>query len=213
MKALQWHIYVHEALDTGYNDGENSAEAGVYNIDYPVGSIDVNATNFNIAPRLSYQQWHSLPEDAWKVWNMLSPEAKEIILWPKAAPLQQHAVIYCPLMPRPNKLLPPCPWNINLHDIEHLIDCLHDLHGGGGSSDNTNETQGDDDAISAPDDSNDDQTLLAHLLKRSHYHLDTLNNFFPKLQTVNHPLDLPTMEIRQTQGRSALMELHTKKSM
>ena len=80
MKAPKRHIYAHDTLDDAYIDGEQFEDASQYGIDYPLDLIEVNATNFNCGLRLSYKQWKRLPEDAKKIWNMLSQEAKAIIL-------------------------------------------------------------------------------------------------------------------------------------
>ena len=55
-------------LDRGYTDGESYGEDPMYDIDYPVDTIDVNVTNFYQGPRLTSEQLHSLPDDAKKTW-------------------------------------------------------------------------------------------------------------------------------------------------
>ena len=60
---------------------------------------------------------------------------------------------------------PPHPRTINEHDIDTIISCLHDLHGGS-QPNNIEENNNVDDAISAPEDHIDDQPLLAHVTKR-----------------------------------------------
>ena len=96
-----------------------------HDIDLPVASLQINATKFQTGPRMSYEQWHALPDDAKKIWDMLSPEAKLIILHPfltnqplkppyfgnRKPPLrQQHA-------------LPPCQTinNIKLIALHHVF--------------------------------------------------------------------------------------------
>ena len=64
------------------------------------------------------------------------------------------------------KVSPPTnPRQVNEHDVETLIACLHDLHGGS-QPDNTDEIDGVDGAISAHEDTHEEQPLLAHLTKR-----------------------------------------------
>ena len=58
-------------------------EGSWYDIDSPVDAIQVNATNYYPGSRLTSDQWLSLPEDAKKVWDMLSQEAKAITLKPR----------------------------------------------------------------------------------------------------------------------------------
>ena len=53
-----------------------------HDIDLPVTSLQINATKFQNKPHLYFEQWHALPDDAKKIWNMLIPEAKLIILHP-----------------------------------------------------------------------------------------------------------------------------------
>lgn len=65
MKAPTRHIYASEVMDDVYNDGEGYGDEP-FDIDYPVDLIEVNATSFNRGPRLSYEQWQKLPEDAKK---------------------------------------------------------------------------------------------------------------------------------------------------
>ena len=80
MKAPKRNIYAHDVIDDANVDGECYGDNEQYDIDYLLDLIEVNATNFNRGPRLSYEQWQKLPEDARKIWDMPSQEAKAIIL-------------------------------------------------------------------------------------------------------------------------------------
>ena len=136
----------------------------MYDIDCPVDTIEVNATHYYQGPRLTSEQWHKLPDDAKKIWDMLSPEAKAIILRPKL-PTAPNLKEKRSFPPRFGKPPPDKARQVNNHDIETLIACLHDLHGGS-QPDNTDEDDGVDGAISAPEDIDEQQQLLAHLTKR-----------------------------------------------
>jgi len=95
---------------------------------------------------------------------MLSQEAKTVILQPRPAAKPD----YLGSKPQPshhNKAPYPCQRQVQLHDIEHIIACLHDLHGGS-QDDNIAAADNEDHAISAPEEQPDDQPLLAHLTKR-----------------------------------------------
>lgn len=164
MKAPKRHIYTHDMLDNGYVDGESYGEDPMYDIDCPVDTIEVNATHYYQGPRLTSEQWHKLPDDAKKIWDMLSPEAKAIILRPKL-PTAPNLKEKRSFPPRFGKPPPDKARQVNNHDIETLIACLHDLHGGS-QPDNTDEDDGVDGAISAPEDIDEQQQLLAHLTKR-----------------------------------------------
>ena len=71
-------IYNHDILDI--QEDEAFHDTITFDIDQPIDTFEVNATNFNQGPQLTYEQWHALPDDAKKIWDMLSPEAKAIIL-------------------------------------------------------------------------------------------------------------------------------------
>src|SRR5687768_520506 len=103
-------------------------DTGTYDIDQPIDTVQVNATNFQ-GQRLAYEQWKALPEDAKKIWDMLSPEAKAIILQPPPKPDPNRTTK--PFgRPQP-KQNPPLPRrSIQEHDIDYIISCLHELHGG-----------------------------------------------------------------------------------
>ena len=83
--------------------------------DYPdigmsVASLQINATKFQNGPQLSYDQWHAMPDDAKKIWDMLSPEAKLIILHPFLTNKPPKHPFYGnrKLPPRQHQTLPPC---------------------------------------------------------------------------------------------------------
>ena len=106
-----------------------------YDIDLPIDTVQVNATNFQ-GPRLPYEQWHALPEDAKKIWDMLSPDAKTIILClpPKPDPNRPPKHSQKPSS-RQQNALPACR-SIQEHDIDYITACLHELHKGGGHTTN-----------------------------------------------------------------------------
>ena len=164
-KAPKRHIYAHDVIDDAYEDGESFVDTSTYDIDCPVDTIEVNATNFFKGPRLTSEQWHKLPDDAKKIWDMLSQEAKAIILRPPSSSTSYPNNGWRPFPPKFNKNFQQKPRQVNEHDIEMLMACLHDLHGGSQPS-NTDEIEGVDGAISAPEDIDEQQPLLAHLTKR-----------------------------------------------
>jgi hypothetical protein len=82
-KIIKRRIFQHEVDPDP--DPDEFYDAGTYDIDQPIDTVQVNATRFQ-GPRLSYEQWHALPEDAQKIWDMLTPEAKAIILRPPPKP-------------------------------------------------------------------------------------------------------------------------------
>ena len=141
---------------------EDTAE---YDIDYPLDMIEVNAARFNRGPRLSYEQWQKLPEDARKNWDMLSQEAKTIILNYKPPSNQHNPGQQRKFVPQKGKHSPLNPRSFNEHDIATILSCLHDLHGGSSPTQNDDQFQINS-AISAPEDQVDDQPLLAHVTKR-----------------------------------------------
>ena len=110
---------------------------------------------------MTSEQWHNLPEDAKKVWDMLSQEVKALILKPRppSAPNPGGRHPFPPRMGRP----PPTRQNkVNAHELETLIASLHNLHGGS-QPDNTDEVDSVDGAISAPEEIDEQHPLLAHL--------------------------------------------------
>ena len=134
-----------------------------------------------------YKQWHALPDDAKKIWDMLSPEAKTIILHPfsankpakppyfgnKKTPPQQHQA----LLPRQA---------IHEHEIKYLTWCLHELYGGDPPSETFYDlvTEPPDGVTSVHEDISkpDSQPLLAHVTKKNHYHQAMSRDFSHQLQ-------------------------------
>ena len=51
-----------------------------FDIDIPISGLQSCATKFQNGPRLSYEQWHALLDDAKKIWDIMSQGAKIIIL-------------------------------------------------------------------------------------------------------------------------------------
>jgi hypothetical protein len=76
-------IYAHQLDTDNYEDKEEYFSHLDYNIDHSIDTMEVYAANFTRGLQLSSEQWHSLPDDAKKTWDMLSPEAKAIILQPR----------------------------------------------------------------------------------------------------------------------------------
>lgn len=86
-KTPHHHIYQHEIFQDDYEDGEqyhNSHDS--FDIDSNIDTIEAYATFADHGPRLTRDQWYKLPEDARKIWDMLSPDAKSIILQPCPPP-------------------------------------------------------------------------------------------------------------------------------
>ncbi|HEY9711418.1 MAG TPA: hypothetical protein V6D48_24640 [Oculatellaceae cyanobacterium] len=103
-KLAKCRIYEHNFDYT--NSAEDAYEdAEQYDIDLSVDTILVNVNKFQ-GPRLSYEQWHSLPEDAKKIWDSLSAEAKAIILRPPPKPDPNRKT---PFFRTPNQQKPPLP--------------------------------------------------------------------------------------------------------
>ncbi|HEY9706731.1 MAG TPA: hypothetical protein V6D48_00855, partial [Oculatellaceae cyanobacterium] len=90
IKTPKRHIYLHETdnmdIDHGeYIDGEYSNDIVDYNIDSPVAYIQVNSTSYkqHNTPRIPYNIWQQLTEDAKRIWDTLPNEAKALILGSK----------------------------------------------------------------------------------------------------------------------------------
>lgn len=77
-KAPKRRIYQHEFVSDDEVE-DTFYDAGDFGIDQPIDTLEVNVTKYQ-GPRLQYEQWKALPDDAKKIWDMLSPEAKSIIL-------------------------------------------------------------------------------------------------------------------------------------
>ena len=105
-------IYEH---DVGHNYDTNKFSTANYDINQPLDFLQIHATHYNQGPRLTYEQWHALPDDAKKIWDTLSQEAKAIILQPppKPDPNQKPSTFQCkPNAPPPCQPPFPCQ-NIN----------------------------------------------------------------------------------------------------
>ena len=66
-----------------------------------------------------------------KIWDMLSPDAKAIILHPPPKPDPNQPTKPFNRPPPRQQNAPPGHRSIHEHDIEYIIACLHELHGGG----------------------------------------------------------------------------------
>ena len=151
---------------------EQQDEESNYSIDSPIDYLSINQsiTNNPRPPRMSYDKWQRLPDDAKQTWDLLSDEAKAIILGTMDR--------------KPNQPMsaPPPRRRVNQHDIQHLVSCLHktgfedhqtlstvstSLHA---QSEGSNDNQSFQDNTLTPEDHSDtppnDQQLLAHLTKR-----------------------------------------------
>ena len=126
-KVVKRRIYEHNVTYDPIDD--EFYDAGTYDIDQPIDTVQVNVTNFQ-GPRLAYEQWKALPEDAKKIWDMLSQEAKAIILWPppKLDPDRSTKPFGRPPPRNQNSQLPHR--SIHEHDLDYIISCLHELQGG-----------------------------------------------------------------------------------
>src|SRR5687768_3197089 len=140
-------------------------DTGTYDIDQPIDTVQVNATNFQ-GPRLAYEQWKALPEDAKKIWDMLSPEAKAIILQPPPKPDPNR-----PTNPfgksLPKQQNPPVPRkSVHEHYNDYIILCLHELHGGDTPPTADSSNIGGDTSVHEDTPATEEQPLLAHMMKK-----------------------------------------------
>ena len=78
-KIVKRRVYEHDMYDSQVGVQDNWYDAS-FDIDLPIADLQIHATNFQQGPRLSYEQWHALPEDAKLFWDLLSVKAKAIIL-------------------------------------------------------------------------------------------------------------------------------------
>ena len=146
-KQNRRHVYEHDIFGSAFEYGETFYNTNnSFDIDSPINTIEAYATFANRGPRLNRDQWHSLPDDAKKIWDMLTPDAKSIILQPKPPPdpskNQQQKRFQTPLAPNPRR-------RINEHDIDYVVACLHDLCEGRSNDQSTTEFS---DTISEPTD-------------------------------------------------------------
>jgi len=75
--VAKWQIYEH---DEELNYDTNKFSTAEYDINQLLDFLQIHATHYNQGPRLTYEQWHALPDDAKKIWGTLSQEATTIIL-------------------------------------------------------------------------------------------------------------------------------------
>ena len=142
-QAVQRLIYEHDAASI---DGEEY-------INSTVAPIEAYTTSFTQGPHLTADQWHSLPMEAQTTWDLLSPDAKHIILQPHAHAGQPKANTMQQFPPHP-----PHP-ALTVHGIDTPLECLHDLRGGSQLSDNITEN-----ATSVHEAT--EQPILAHMTKK-----------------------------------------------
>jgi len=88
-KPTKRAVYLHDLQDSF----EDFSDDNPYNLDSSVVDLQANLhdqqiKSFGKAPHLSGQQWKSLDPDAQATWNLLSNEAKVIILGARKAPSQ-----------------------------------------------------------------------------------------------------------------------------
>ena len=62
-KMAKRRVYEHEIFDAKHNEYFVNS----HDIDLPIADLHVNATKFQGGPKLSYKQWHDLPDDAKKI--------------------------------------------------------------------------------------------------------------------------------------------------
>ena len=74
-------MYEHNILGQ-QNVNVNKFNEPAFDINLPILNQQIYATNFQNGPRLPYEHWHGLPDDAKKIWDMLRTKARMIILQP-----------------------------------------------------------------------------------------------------------------------------------
>jgi hypothetical protein len=146
--------------------GECMESSDFYSIDSPIDTLNVHqtVTNKPKPPRLTRDQWYCLTEEAKQTWDLLSDEAKAIILRPSTHS-QSHP--------------PPPKRRVNAHELEHLLSCLSTESLEPPTSTLTScfhaQSEGSNDQMGQevtsvpeeqPDNNLDDVALLAHLTKR-----------------------------------------------
>ena len=168
-KMVKRRVFEHDFYpDEDYNTGIDYPN-NTYDIDQSIADLEIHTTKFQSGPRLSYEQWNALPDNTKKIWDMLSPEAKSIILRPflKHKPPENHSFNqrkppFKPTIPTPRR-------NINIHELDYLTSCLHELHGGDPPSDlqdSSNEPDGDTSIHEDTNEPDPPQPFLAHVTKK-----------------------------------------------
>ena len=75
-------VYKHKILNFEHHNDQALTYDDYHDINIPIADLQIYTTKFQGGPKLSYEQWHALPDDTKKIWGMLIPEAKVIILHP-----------------------------------------------------------------------------------------------------------------------------------
>ena len=162
---------VYEYQTMGSIDSDVFYDGESFDIDSHIDVIEAYATDFRSGPRLTRNQWHRLPDSAKKTWDMLTPDAKSIILEPCPPPDPHNNLGQRPNTPRaPTRPPPPPPprCQIHEHDIDNLIAYLHDLRGGSSSESASLDHPPDDtDTDATSDHEAQPDGLLAHLTKQN----------------------------------------------
>ena len=81
-KVAKRRIYEHGYYSQNDTDYPEKEYEGSYDIDLSIADLEIYSTKFQKGPRITYAQWKAMPEDARKIWDMLSPKAQSIILFP-----------------------------------------------------------------------------------------------------------------------------------
>ena len=146
------HVYEHDLHS-------ETVDHNVFDIDSSISTISAYRSTFG--PRLTASQWYNLTPQAQKTWDMLTPEAKSIILQPKPPPDPTSSSSKSSRLPSRS---------LNHHDIDHVIACLHDLCGGSQTAaDNDTNTMPASNATSVHEvmqNGEEEQPILAHMTKK-----------------------------------------------
>ena len=169
-KIAKRRVYEHDIYQHHMDDQDNWYDAS-FDIDLPLADLQINATNIPYGPRLSREQWHALSDDAKKIWDTLSVEAKTIILRPFLIQKAPKPPYFGNRKPPPRQQQPPPPCGtINEHDLSYLTSCLHELHGGDPPSEEFFDSSSDPpDGVTSVHEDNPEpnsQPLLAHVTKK-----------------------------------------------
>ena len=129
-KVAKRRIYEHDYYSQNDTDYPEKEYEGSYDIDLSIADLEIYSTKFQKGPRITYAQWKAIPEDATKIWDMLSPEAQSIILCPFSKSESLNSRHFDQQKPpfRQQGALPP-HHTINTHELDYLTSCLYDLHG------------------------------------------------------------------------------------